>query len=171
MCMKYVNATVECYTDVPVDNQLPLSFNRPFNGIYASLRQDGTKEIGGFNIVTRISLLGTAEEEHKKINLLEMRGTLDVIVRLTKCSKNEAEQLCVDLDSFSIDTKSLENKIDRACYDFMNFTRITDVRDFTLDAGTGSYVIKILVKASTEKKYTIQSMTKLTVFDPSDGSN
>ncbi len=166
MCMKYVNAIVECYADVPISNQLPTSFNRPFNGIYASLRQDGTKEIGGFKIATRISLLGTSEEAHKEYSLLEMRGTLEVIVRLTKCSRNEDEQLCVDLDSFSIDTKELEGMIDRACYDFFSFIRITDVKDFTLEAGTGNYVIKILVKDSKSKTYTIQTMTKLMVFDP-----
>lgn len=170
MCMKYVNSTVECYTSMASNSSGSVSYSNLFNRIHASVRQNGNMEVGGFIVVTRINILGTAHKEHENANILMQRGTLDVIIRLTKCSPDESKQLCIDLDSFSLDLKKedKEKHIDHACFDYFNYTRITDIKDFDLDAGLGKYVIKVLMKKHEDSDYTIQTMSSLYIESPKE---
>lgn len=55
-------------------------------------------------------------------------------------------------------------KVNTACFDFLNYTKITNVKKLNLPGGIGKYVIKILVKSSSEDEYSIQSMTQLTIM-------
>lgn len=170
MCMKYVNAIAECYEGMVSNSDGSVSYLNLFNRIHASFRQNGMMEVGGFVVVTRINNLGTSHEEHAKDNILMQRGTLDVIIRLTKCSTDESQQLCIDLDSFSIDLKQEESRIDHACFDFFNYTRISEIKDFDLELGAGKYVIKVLMKEHEEdaSKYAIQYMTSLYIEKPKE---
>ena len=166
MCMKYINATTYCYESVVSLDEKPVSFNHPFNGVVATKHADGSFSIGGFKIVTQMSLLGTNTEENKSTNIIEQKGRLDAIIRLTKCDPNEKNQLGSDLDSFSIDVQKMASQIDVACYQFMNYTRITEVSGIDLVAGIGNYVIKVLVKNADDSEYTIQTMSRLKVIGP-----
>lgn len=162
MCMKYVNATAICYANVVQEKGHPVLFETPFNELITIM--DGKlRKTGPFFVVTQINVIGTNNEDHKKENILEQGEILDVIIRLTRRSSEDAKRVCVDLDSFSIDLSESNVNIETACYRFLNYPRITAVDDLVLDGGLGSYVIKVLVKRSTDEKYTIQSMTGLTI--------
>lgn len=164
MCMKYINTTATCFKSVTMEKDKIISFNAPFQCIKASDGNDGLM-IDNFYIVTQIDFLGTNCEEHKMENPLEQKRTIDFIIRLTKCDRFEEQRIGVDLDSFSIDLGEMyeEEQVDLACFGFLNYTRIINVSDLDLPGGTGKYVIKVLVKDSDDKEYTIQSMTQLTI--------
>lgn len=166
MCMKYVNATTYCYESVIKENDNPVSFNKPFNGVVAIKHSDGSFSIGGFKIVTQISLLGTNTQSNKEFNIIEKKGALDVVIRLTKCDQNEENQLGRDLDAFTIDLQKMSSQLDQACYQFLNYTRITEVSGINLVLGIGNYVLKVLVKDSEDENYTIQTMSRLKVVSP-----
>ena len=164
MCMKYVNASVRCYKSITSAENNVMSYNIPFT----SIRHDNIGAqvaITKFVIVTNIDFLGTNNEEHKTENPLESRDTLDVIIRLTKCTNDDSKRIGYDLDCFSIDLAEIyeADQVNKACFDFLNYTRTTNIDQIELPGGLGKYVIKILIKNSKEEKYTIQSMLQLII--------
>lgn len=167
MCMKYLNATVNCFENViyRTNSSLPYAYERPFDGVIA-VKENGEYYLNSFGIVTSLCLLGTNKEDCKKDNLLSQRGKLDVIIRLTKCDKDPEKRIGLDIDEFQIDCKEKEEDICVACYDFLNYTRITKTNRIKLDAGKGKYVIKVLVKDHKDSIYTVQSMFMLIIKYP-----
>ena len=165
MCMKYINATAACFKLVSMDNNKIIAYNAPFNSI-KSVEENNALFIDNFSIITQIDFLGTGNAENKMENPLEMKKTVDFIIRLTKCDALEENRLGRDLDCFSINLAEMYEKkqVDKACFDFFNYTRITNVDKLDLPKGIGKYVIKVLIKLSEDKEYTIQSMTKLIIM-------
>ena len=165
MCMKYVNTTATCYKSVVVENNAIVAFNAPFDAIKASSEND-TLYIDDFSIVTQIDFLGTNTNEHKIENPLEQNKVVDFIVRLTKCNKDDDKRIGSDLDKFSVDLGEMREKnlVTTACFDFLNYTRVTNVNRLELPGGPGRYVLKVLIKMSEDEEYTIQSMTSLNVL-------
>lgn len=164
MCMKYVNASARCYKSITsVENQV-MSYDIPFVSIMHDNDATGVA-ISKFAIVTNIDFLGTNNEAHKHENPLEAKRTLDFIIRLTKCSGDESKRIGYDLEHFSINLAEMyeTNQVDKACFDFLNYTRTTKIDKLTLPGGVGKYVIKVLVKDLEEKDYTIQAMSQLFV--------
>ena len=165
MCMKYVDANTTCYKSVTMDGDKIVSLNAPFE-VIKSTSADGTSFIGDFFLITQIDFLGTNDPQHKQENPLEQKRTIDFIIRLTKCSK-EQEHQCVDLDSFSINLEEMykNHKVCTACFDFFNYTKITNVNKVVLNNDNDSvkYVIKVLIKDSEDTEYSIQSMTQLII--------
>lgn len=165
MCKKYVNASAKCYKSITsVDNNV-MSYNIPFTSIRHD--DDGTlATINNFSIVTNIDFLGTNNKKHKVKNPLECRKTFNFILRLTKCSSDESKRIGYDLDCFSINLDEMyeTNQFNEACFDFLNYTRTTNIDKLELPGGLGRYVIKILIKDSEEEEYTIQSMSQLIVI-------
>lgn len=164
MCMKYVNASARCYKSIRIEENNVMSYDIPF----ISIRHDNIGEqivISKFVIVTSIDFLGTNNEEHKSENPLESRRTLDFIIRLTKCSSDGSKRIGYDLDRFSINLAELYEKdqVGKACFDFLNYTRTTNIDMIELPGGLGKYVIKILIKDSEDENYTIQAMSQLIV--------
>ena len=96
---------------------------------------------------------------------MDKREKLEVKLRLTKCTKDETERLSIDLDDFTIDTKNSNDIITDACVPYLNYKRITHIGSITLDINNpkGSYVIKVLVKTSSDAKYTVQSIQHLQI--------
>lgn len=169
MCMKYLNATLSCYKSVVMVDNSVTSLNWPFDKISANINEDGNFFIEDFFVVTQINLLGTQKEDKKQYSTLEKRENLEVKIRLTKCDKDENNQRYIDLDCFVIDFNNEENKknIHTACFDYFNYKRITTVHSIELPLGTGTYVIKVIVKEASQKKETVQSMNYLYVSDES----
>lgn len=165
MCMKYVNTTATCYKSVVIENEKIASFNAPFMSI-KSIENESGVFLDDFTVVTQIDFLGTNNPKHKADNPLEQKKTIDFIVRLTKCVKEPSKRVAYDLDNFSIDLADMDEKqqVDLACFGFLNYTRITNVKGLDLPGGTGKYVIKILVKNAEDKEYSIQSMSKLIIL-------
>ncbi|MBD5469102.1 MAG: hypothetical protein HDR21_13250 [Lachnospiraceae bacterium] len=164
MCKKYVNASARCYKSITsVDNNV-MSYDIPFTNIRHD--DEGDKiVINKFAIVTTIDFLGTNNENHKAENSLESKKTLDFVIRMTKCSEIETEQIGYDIDRFSINLAEMYEKdqVSMACFGFLNYTRTTNIDKLELPGGTGKYVIKILIKYSEDATYTIQSMFQLFV--------
>ncbi len=165
MCMKYVNANVTCFKSVVMDGDKIVSFNAPFE-IIKSTNANDTLFIEDFSLVTQIDFLGTSDVNHMKDSSLEQKKTIDFIVRLTKCTRDEKDRIGFDLDSFSINLSDMyeNNKVNTACFDFLNYTQITNVKRLNLPGGNGKYVIKVLIKDCDESEYSIQSMTQLTIM-------
>ena len=165
MCKKYINATAACFKSVTIENDKIISFNAPFNSIQSTTNA-GLLAVDNFSVITQIDFLGTNDKTHANLNPLVQRKTIDFIIRLTKCNKSEEKRLGFDLDNFSIDLEEMSKRgqIENACFDFMNYTRITNIDQLDLPGGAGKYVIKVLVKDSEEPTYTIQSMTSLTIL-------
>ena len=167
MCDKYINATVCLYksVDLSAEND-PLAFNRPFDGVITVQAENGTERIGSFVVVTQLCLIGTITEEHHAENILHSKGHLDVLIRLTKCDKEESNRLAIDIDRFDIDIANSPELLQQACFPFLNYTRITKVQPLDLIAGSGSYVIKVLIKRheEPENQFMIQAMRQLSVI-------
>ncbi len=167
MCMKYVNAFVGCCESVVRDdeNQI-LSYQGPFNSIRAKEDADKNAIIADFSVVTHVNLMGSSDE-HASDNIILNEGKLSVTIRLTKCIKNVSDPPGIDLDSFELDVKDLQrrNKISKACYPFLNYTRVTRIDKVSIppDVGVGNYVIKVLVSADDNPVQVIQSMSALQI--------
>lgn len=161
MCMKYVNVNTTCYKTVSTVDKKVVSFIAPLRSVDSHVDEQGNRYTDDFTIVTQIGFVGTNSEEHKADSVLCSRETVDIIIRLTKRTKNEEHRLGGDLDCFSIDlnTASLEE----ACFEYYNYTRITDVSNLKLPAGSGAYVIKVLIKRHQESKYSVQSIATIVI--------
>lgn len=167
MCMKYLNANIICYDDVESDGLDPICFKKPFDRITALVQKD-IALIGDFTIVLHINIIGTDNEKEQKNNVLYTNDKLNFKIRLTKCDPNPQNQLAVDLKQFDLDVKKLHK--DLACYPFLNYTHVIDVKEIPLEQGVGKYALKVLVKNSNEDetKYTVQSMRNLEVIEKHD---
>ena len=165
MCMKYLNATVECYQSVLKSDNSIVSLSGPFDKIVVNENKEGVFSVGGFAVVTHVNMLGTNKPENKKNSSLEKQEKLEVVVRLTRCDRDVSKQIGIDLDKFVIDPYSEDNKknIHQACFPYFNYKRITEVKNIALPLGKGTYVIKVLVKESAQNQQTIQSMTYLSI--------
>lgn len=162
MCTQYLNANVVLFKSVTKNNNDIVGFYEPFDCITTDTC-NGVLEIGEFNIITYITLLESSNR--KAGNVLDKREKLEVKLRLTKCTKDETERLSIDLDDFTIDTKNSNDIIIDACVPYLNYKRITHIGSITLDINNpkGSYVIKVLVRTSSDDKYTVQSIQHLQI--------
>lgn len=165
MCVKYVNASARCFKSITSKENNVMSYDIPFVSIRSNNDENGVY-INDFVIVTSIDFLGTNNEDNKKENLLENKKIVDFIIRLTKCSSKEEERIGYDLEEFSINLEEMyeKNKVNTACYDFLNYTRTTNVEKLYLPGGLGKYVIKVLIKDSEDTKYSIQTISQLMVL-------
>lgn len=171
MCMKYVNATVECYQGFAQNSEGQVSsFRDLFDTITAVRNDDGSFSIGEFAIKTGICVLGTDKEEHFLENPVIQKDKLFFKIRLTKCSLDRKKRLGIDLDEFEVDLGDLQEEglASIACYPFVNVRRVTVIDKITLpENGFGKYVIKILVHDNrNHKDDSVQSMMLLTVLEP-----
>lgn len=175
MCMRYVNVTARCFDSVLIrDNDTIVSLSGPFDTINGE-RQNENVHIPGFYILTEIAIMGTAKDENKNINPVISGKTLNFTIRLTKCDKDPAKQIGIDLDKFSIDLKTIDEKklLSHACYPFYNQLRVTKVNGVVFpEFDTGKYVLKVLVNDTGDHNDdVIQSMTSFTVIPIEYGQN
>ena len=92
----------------------------------------------------------------KELSAIESKRNIDVIIRITKLSKEENDRLGFDVDRFTIDISDIQ--IDLACFHYSNYNRITPIEKLSLPKGIGSYVIKVLTKFEDQENYSVQSM-------------
>ncbi|MBE5951828.1 MAG: hypothetical protein E7260_09595 [Lachnospiraceae bacterium] len=167
MCVQNVNATISLFSDVRnAEVQGAQEFIRPFDIIVSKTINDN-KYIGGFYIVIDIVLLSTTNEGKKEDNVVYNKQKIDVIVRLTKSSKDFQKRLSSDIDEFTIDTSN-ENIIKRnACVEYVGYKKIKkiDIDGIKLspEAGTGDYIFKVLVKRPCDNEYQVQSVYNLRI--------
>lgn len=162
MCTQYLNANVVLFKSVTKNNNDVVAFVEPFDCIIADCSRK-IVAIKDFNIITYINLLES--NQRKADNILDKRETLQVCIRLTKCTKNDNERLSINLDKFEIVTKDSTDIVYDACVPYLNYKRITHIDNIDLDIENpkGSYVIKVLVKVPNDEKYTVQSIYHLKI--------
>lgn len=164
MCKQYVNANVICFGTIISENDAPLAFCNPFDTFHPSKSRNGY-ELPGFQVMSYINILGTADKEKQSSHILYQENkSLDFILRLTKCDEDPNKRFYYDLDAFQINIKELRenHKVDGACFDFINYARTTNVPSFKVER-SGSYVIKLLVKESTDSQYAVQFIKRMQV--------
>lgn len=167
MCVQNVNATVSLFSDIRnVDIQGAQEFIRPFD-IIVSKNVNGNTYIGGFYIVIDITLLSTTNEGKKDTNVVYNSEKMDVLIRLTKPSKNEEKILSLDIDEFVIDASNESIVKKNACVPYINFKKIkkinTNAIQLSPKAGTGDYVLKVLVKRFCDQDWNVQSIYNLRI--------
>ena len=126
MCTQYLNANIALFKSVTKNNNEITGFYEPFDCIIADTCGSLVR-IKEFNVITYINLLESSNRNAG--NILDNRETLQVKIRLTKCTKNENERLSIDLDDFEIITKDSKYIEYDACVPYLNYTRITHIEN------------------------------------------
>lgn len=169
MCMMYVNATLGLYGSVRYDSRGNTdSLLNMFDGLDVETDDAGLPILPNCRVVTRICILGSNRNEE---NILRRRAKLAFKVRLTKCDTDPERQLGRDLDEFLVDLgdPKLKDAISVACFEYLNYTQVTEVASLKLEPGLGKYVLKLLIAEQkegqelSEEDFTVQSMYSLSV--------
>ena len=163
MCMTNINITGTFFKKVTYGSGFK-SFEIPFDTIVAKTTNN-TTYIDDFSIVLNYCLLATNNEENKKDNIVNQKGKLYNLLRLSKVSKDEDKQLSIDLAEFLIDLNDPDLYISHACVDYVTLRKVFSVSQITLDntAGLGEYVLKILIKTDENDIWNVQSYIPLRI--------
>lgn len=164
MCMKYVNASARCFREIQFDGNNIVSYSMPFTNLKAE-KVNNKYYIKNFYVSVIIDMIGTSNEENNSINPLSQKEIYDFIVRITHCSRDTNQQICYDLQKFSINLEDMYNSqlVNKACFDFYNCSKNIFIDSLELPCGPGKYVIKTLIKKHSDEEYVIQAMTPLFV--------
>lgn len=149
--MKYVNATIQLCASVKLDERgIVTSCSHPFDTLKVDRMENGELKAIDFHIITRLNLMETKKEDPPEANLLREinRGkNYEVLIRITKCDANPENRLSIDLGKLQLTKESLSGHIvTSACCDFVNMVYVTSVKNLDLTLGTGTYVIKVVIR-------------------------
>lgn len=163
MCIKNINITGTFFKKIVYENGFK-SFEMPFDTIIAKTINN-TTYIEDFSIILNYCLMGTNNEENKGSNIINQKGKLYNLLRLSKVSKDEEKQLSVDLAEFVIDLNDPDLYISHACVDYVTLRKSFSVSQITLDntLGLGEYVLKILIKTNENDMWNVQSYIPLRI--------
>ena len=164
MCMKNINATLNLFANYRTDGDAT-SFSVPFDTIKCNISEN-IPYISNFHIVSNFCLMGTTQEECKEENVVEKRGKLYCLVRLTKLSTDPDKRYSWDVKEFVINTDDNDLRFEGACVPCVNFRSTISIRSVKLisDDYLGDYALKILVREREDDKWQPQSIMKLTVI-------
>lgn len=163
MCMRSVNAILNLFASVRKTDEY-ISFSVPFDTIKC-IFINNVPYISEFFIVANMNLMGTTNEEAKKINVVENRKELFCLIRLTKTSNVSTERVSWDIEQFSIDTSDKTYRFDDACVPTVNYRKIVEVQNIELTENyRGDYALKLLVRTSENDPWDVQSIVRLTVI-------
>lgn len=167
MCVQNVNATISLFRDVRrAEVQGAQEFMLPFDTIISN-SFNNNRYIGGFFIVIDIALLSTTNEEKKKTNVIYNKEKINILIRMTKSSKDKEKQLSLDIDDFTIDASQRDLIKTNACVEYINYKRIKKIDvnaiQLTPEVGIGDYIFKVLVKRPYDKNFQVQSIYGLKV--------
>lgn len=163
MCMKNINATLNLFASVERADKC-ISFSVPFDTIKCIFKNN-VPYISNFFIVANMNLLGTTNEEAKKINVVENRKELFCLIRLTKISSVSTEKFSWDIERFSVDASNKAYRFDDARVPTVNYRKIVEVQNIKLTENCrGDYALKLLVRTSKNEPWEVQSIARLTVI-------
>lgn len=152
MCMKYVNANVQCFSSAGPSYFSLLKQPLCCESVKAK-EVNGKYIIGNFDIVTFVNIRGTTAGNNKD-NPLDAKEKLEFKIRLTKLDPDPEKQLSYDLGEFTMDLSDKSN-VRTACFKYVERIESLSVDNVALES-KGDYVIKILVKKSGDPLYNIQ---------------
>ena len=165
MGLPNINITISLFKDIK-DIKNIKSFSMPFDTIVAKT-ENNKKYIDDFFIVLNVNLLAANNYEKGKMNIVNQKGKLNILIRLAKVSNNIKKQIFMDLGKLEIDLSDKSNVISHACVDYLVYRAILSIPKITLSpvGGLGEYVIKALIKPSTslDDVYTVQSLVPLRI--------
>ena len=159
MCMKYVNANIQCFDENPIAFIGNTGFSHMIDSVKAKQKND-KYIVGGFNIVVFINIRGTQKKDNPD-NPLDSNKKMDFKIRLTKLNEDPGKQISYDLKEFNIDLSD-KNIIHHGCFDYCERVEIINVEELMLN-DSGAYVIKVLVKERDSEQYDVQMIHPLYV--------
>lgn len=167
MCVPNINATISLFANVNnIDNQGELEFCKPFDIIVSRTINDGIRCIGGFYIVIDMTLLSTNTPERIPENVVANKQKLNVLLRLTKTSKDPDKILHLDLDEFTIDANT-EVIHSNACIPYIKYKKIKKIDanaiQLSPQAEGSNYVLKILVQRPCDQDWQLQTLYNLKI--------
>ena len=163
MCLANVNVITKLYKQVITQDDVT-KFEMPFDTIVAKTI-DEEIYIENFYIVTNFNLLWTNNEEKAKNNVVNNKGNLQVLLRISRLSKDNEKQLNLDLHKYNIDLSDENVVVCHACVPYIQYEKILKVGKIPLSpqAGLGNYVIKTLVRTKDEDNWRIQNIIPLRI--------
>lgn len=144
MCMKYVNANIQCFNSIGNDFSGRMTLRSSTERVRSRKLRSGKYEIDGFSIVVFINIRGSSDKD-KSESPIDRKQRLDFIIRLTKNDDDPEKRISYNLREFDVDF-SKPIKLKHACFDYYERTEIVQVDKLTLDSA-GAYTIKVLVKS------------------------
>lgn len=170
MCMKYVNAITTCYMSVDKDkDNNVISFNNPFIGVFGEKFEENNStryKLNKFYICLNATFLGTSDNEKIQESVLSSLDTIEVVIRLTKLSKQVEERDYIDLEKFTLNFKDLAEakQLDLACFDYYSLNKVIEVNDLTVPV-VGKYVIKVIIRRQSDSSETVQNVSSFFVSE------
>ena len=161
-----VNITGNLYKSLTIKKGYK-AFEFPFDTIVAN--KEGRKlYISDFYILLNFSLLGTNIEEHKEENLINNKGKLELLLRISNVSLEENKRKYSNITKLEVDLQDNQRYIISPINAEVNFSTYREtfyITEITLDneVGLGDYIIEILVKTTSNEKWKLQSLIPLRI--------
>ena len=161
-----VNITGNLYKSLTIKKGYK-AFEFPFDTIVSN--KEGRKlYISDFYIVLNFSLLGTNIEEHKEENLINNKGKLELLLRISNVSLEENKRKYSNITKLEVDLQDNQRYIISPINAEVNFSTYREtfyITEITLDneVGLGDYIIEILVKTTSNEKWKLQSLIPLRI--------
>lgn len=163
MCLANINIITKLYKQVVTQDDIT-KYEMPFDTIVAKTIDD-EMYIEDFYIVSDFNLLWTNNEEKAKDNVVNNKGKLQVLLRISRLSTDSEKQLNLDLHRYDIDLSDESIVVSKACVPYILYEKILKVGKILLSpkAGLGNYVIKTLVRTNDEDNWNIQNIIPLRI--------
>lgn len=163
MCLANVNVITKLYKQVVHQGDIT-RFEMPFDTIVAKTSNE-EMYIEDFFIVSDFNLLSTNNEKKAKNNVVNNKSALQILLRISRLSKDSDKQLNLDLYNYTIDLNDKSIAISQACVPYVQYQKILKVGKVPLSsqAGLGNYVIKTLVRTKDEDNWSIQNIIPLRI--------
>ncbi len=163
MCLSNINAITKLFKQVIIQDDVT-KFEMPFDTIVAKTINDELY-IENFYIVTDFNMLYTNNKEKATTNIVNNNGTLQVLLRISRLSKDDSKQLNLDLCKYDINLSDENIVISKACVPYVQYEKILKVGKLSLSpqAGLGDYVIKTLTRINDNDKWNIQNIIPLRI--------
>lgn len=172
----YVNAIITPYAKVILDGKTGaiLSLTGPLNTLRTIVGRDGNACLQRFDTITDMTFLGTVGGVWVKDNPICCGRTIDVIIRLTRCSDKPEERVYIDLDCFSVDLAQArrDGKLSQGSMEFYSICRLSHFPELSIrlpsssDGPTfGLYELKVIVQErDTATPLTVQGISAVHII-------
>lgn len=163
MRLNNINITTECFEEVCCVNGNIVSVAKPFDKLSLETR-NGHYIVDTFALITNVSVLG--DKNDVLDNVLERKGKLDILLRLSTYNANTDNYLGVDLCAFSIDFLRENLPIVRdGETSYYNMKQVSYINNLEFINGCGEYILKVLVKDERMSEWQLQAKISLKIVE------
>ncbi len=160
MAMKNVNGSIWCCQAVDIKDGMPIAYQRPFNKIKARYNSEGHLCIGGFAIISTVTVLSSTTRNSDCV--MDRNRTLDVAIYLIH--KGADTDQALRIKQYSIDTAKLPRQKFLNLPDLIEFTQIIEAKDIVFPMGYGEYLLMMMTKDSKNKTWGVQTFMQLGIM-------